>query len=373
MKTRHLLFAVLRAALLAVAPLALAQQTTKVAGAPRALPTETKPWKGDFDGMVEQRRIRVLVPYSPTLAPGRYARLIAQSAPLFRPPMFVELEAAAEYTAALAAKLGVAVSALRDVDGATLQRAEHAFAASPELAAAMGRPRTAPVRDGKLLRAWPYDAGPARVPVLAGWTRDEANFWFDLRDGDGKVISPLSPPATAAELEQRVRVLGRLHYAFPDAPDARTVLAAYSGGDDPAASWRDLYTDLVFRAPILHFAGRQARAGTPAYVYEFAYPLPAPGRGSPRAADVPFVFGTMGHPHFARKIGGGAAVPEISRAMMTAWASFARHGVPDTGGQDEWSRFDPRSPRVMQFGPERAGPAPLARAQALDCWPAYRA
>jgi membrane-bound lytic murein transglycosylase MltF len=34
---------------------------------PRALPTEAKAWKGDFDGMVERRHIRVLVPYSRTL------------------------------------------------------------------------------------------------------------------------------------------------------------------------------------------------------------------------------------------------------------------------------------------------------------------
>jgi membrane-bound lytic murein transglycosylase MltF len=34
---------------------------------PRGLPTETKPWTGDFDGMLERRAIRVLVPYSRSL------------------------------------------------------------------------------------------------------------------------------------------------------------------------------------------------------------------------------------------------------------------------------------------------------------------
>lgn len=33
----------------------------------RALPTEARVWKGDFDGMLERRHIRVLVPYSRTL------------------------------------------------------------------------------------------------------------------------------------------------------------------------------------------------------------------------------------------------------------------------------------------------------------------
>jgi membrane-bound lytic murein transglycosylase MltF len=46
---------------------ASAQQAAQDAPKARALPTETKPWKGDFDGMVDRRVIRVLVPYSRTL------------------------------------------------------------------------------------------------------------------------------------------------------------------------------------------------------------------------------------------------------------------------------------------------------------------
>ena len=37
------------------------------AAKPRALPTYTKAWKGDFDGMVKRRHIRFLIPYSRTL------------------------------------------------------------------------------------------------------------------------------------------------------------------------------------------------------------------------------------------------------------------------------------------------------------------
>jgi membrane-bound lytic murein transglycosylase MltF len=55
-------------ALLFVAALAApAEQAAEGAGAPRALPMEIQPWKGDFDGMVERREVRVLVPYSRTL------------------------------------------------------------------------------------------------------------------------------------------------------------------------------------------------------------------------------------------------------------------------------------------------------------------
>jgi membrane-bound lytic murein transglycosylase MltF len=62
-----MLCAALGALLFAAAPAVPAQQAAKPAGALRALPTEIPPWKGDFDGLVERREIRVLVPYSRTL------------------------------------------------------------------------------------------------------------------------------------------------------------------------------------------------------------------------------------------------------------------------------------------------------------------
>jgi membrane-bound lytic murein transglycosylase MltF len=41
--------------------------TRRADAAARGLPTEIKPWTGDFDGMLERRAIRVLVPYSRSL------------------------------------------------------------------------------------------------------------------------------------------------------------------------------------------------------------------------------------------------------------------------------------------------------------------
>lgn len=53
------------ALLLLAAAGALGQQPAPAK--PRALPTEAKAWKGDLDGMIARRHIRVLVPYSRTL------------------------------------------------------------------------------------------------------------------------------------------------------------------------------------------------------------------------------------------------------------------------------------------------------------------
>ena len=60
-------WAALGALLFLMAPPAVAQPAATASGTPRALPIDTRLWTGDFDGMVERRRIRVLVPYSRTL------------------------------------------------------------------------------------------------------------------------------------------------------------------------------------------------------------------------------------------------------------------------------------------------------------------
>ena len=60
-----MLAAMLLAATL-VAPGTYAQEK-RLAATPRQLSLENKPWKGDFDAMLERRMIRVLVPYSRTL------------------------------------------------------------------------------------------------------------------------------------------------------------------------------------------------------------------------------------------------------------------------------------------------------------------
>ncbi|HTO50237.1 MAG TPA: carboxylesterase family protein [Burkholderiales bacterium] len=307
-------------------------------------------------------------------ARGRVAGLIAQSPPLFRPPMFAELADAADYTERLARELAVAVPALRAIDGMALQRAEQAFirgGASP-------RPRTAPVRDGALIREWPYTGEAVAVPMLIGSTRDEALFWYGLRDADGKVLSPSTPPQTREDLEAQVARLMRLHHPFDPAPAPAEAVALYEDArrvTTPARcaeTWSAIYTDLVFRAPIFHCAARHASRGHPAFVYEFAHALPAPGAGTPHAADVPFVFGTTGSPHLARKVGHGPGALATANATMRMWASFAWTGDPT--GDRSWPRFSAERRDVMTIGADAgtAAPAPARRDSQLACWAAFR-
>lgn len=306
---------------------------------------------------------------------GLFHRTIMQSPPLFQPPMFAELAEAAEYTEALAASIGVPVAGLAALEGMALFQAEGAFSTSKDVLTRMGRPRTSPVRDGMLVREWPYRGTAAPLPMLIGWNRDEARFWYDLSDADGNVLSPMSAPETEEALAAQVGKLIGLHYPFAAPPQAGDVIAAYtdrSGPLDVDAVWNDIYTDLVFRAPIVHYAGKQAGTGTPTFAYEFGFPLPKPGKGTPHAADVPFVFGTTAHPHLAGKVGHSDEVAALSGCMMDMWTSFMRSGDPSTPAAGRWSPLQPSEPTVMRLDSTGdIGTVTLPRAERLRCWPAF--
>jgi len=210
--------------------------------------------------------------------------------------------------------------------------------------------------------------------MLIGWNRDEARFWYDLRDADGNVISPMVAPDTEEALVEQVgRIIG-LYYSFAAPPQAADVIAAYTDASRPVtidAAWNDIYTDLVFRAPIVHYATKHASTGAPTFAYEFGFPLPYPGTGTPHAADVPFVFGTTTHPHLTRKVGHGDAVAALSGRMMDMWASFMHSGDPSTAAAP-WRPLQRSVPAVMRLGSaDDLGMVTLPRAEQLRCWPAF--
>ncbi|GAA2837689.1 carboxylesterase family protein [Aminobacter aminovorans] len=305
---------------------------------------------------------------------GLFRGVIAQSPPLFQPPMFVGLDDAAEYTEAVAAALGTSVAGLRELDGADLVRREAALLRDPDFARQFPRPRTAPTLDGSLVHAWPHDGVMADVPLLIGFTRDEARFWYDLALPDGVELSVLAPPEAGAPFEAALTRLITLHYPFEPAPSPAAILASYNEAMPDACSdavWLSIYSDLVFRAPILRCATRHARRGAPAFLYDFAWPLAVTG-GTPHAACVPFVFGSHRHPHLASKIGADAAEATVT-AMMAAWAAFARDGRPSTPTMD-WPRFNPELPpgaaKAMRIGRDGMLFGPLHGAIRLASWPA---
>ncbi|MDH4986673.1 carboxylesterase family protein [Aminobacter anthyllidis] len=303
-----------------------------------------------------------------------FRAVIAQSPPLFQPPMFVGLDTAAEYTEAVAASLGTSVAGLRDLDGTDLVRREAALLRDADFARRFPRPRTAPTLDGALVHAWPHDGVLADVPLLIGFTRDEARFWYDLALPDGTRLSALSPPGAGAPVDAALARRIALHYPFEPAPSPAAILADYRAAMPKAGSdalWLAIYSDLVFRAPILRCAARHARRGPPVFLYDFAWPLAVTG-GTPHAACVPFVFGTHRHLHLAAKIGANDA-DGLSGVMMAAWAAFVRDGTPATPTLD-WPALNPGLPADTSAAMTMDGNGmlfgPLYGAARLASWPA---
>lgn len=141
--------------------------------------------------------------------------------------MFAEIDDAAEYTEALAEKLETTVEGLRDLDGRVLVEREIEFLQNSDFSRRFGRPRTAPIRDGELVRDWPYAGRLADVPLLIGSTRGESRFWYDLKLPDGKVLTSMAPPASYEQLSVEVSRLIKLYYSFSNAPTADAVTTVY--------------------------------------------------------------------------------------------------------------------------------------------------
>jgi para-nitrobenzyl esterase len=204
-----------------------------------------------------------------------------------------------------------------------------------------------PVVDGDTLPLAPAEAfaagAAAAVPLVIGWTRDEATvFLREPRD-----------------------------LAWDDLPLSREVVEAYRERLPDADPWTLLMTyrtDVQFRLPALAIA--EAKTGAPAYVFEFAWETPVLGGalGAGHGADVAFPLdNTDLHPATEGSASARALAPKISGA----WVALARDGDPNHDGLPEWPPYAPDG-AVMVLGDEsrvefrgRAGspaPGPAARA-----------
>jgi para-nitrobenzyl esterase len=270
---------------------------------------------------------------------GLVHKMIIQSGAFLGPPALPDMAGAAAYTEALAAKLGTRVSGLREVPAERLHGTELALAR--EWAAQHGgRVPVLPIADGVVIPAVPRGARLPAMPLLIGTTRDEAVFWYDLLDPQGRRIPGLPSPTDETSLLHMVGALkggNRPHTSTsPEAVVDTYRRAAAGRGEptDPNALWMAIYTDLAFRLDALETARRHAAAGQPTFLYEFVHPLAGKARGVPHCAEIPFVFGTHADPYFAAKSGTGPAEVALAEAMMQGWSRFARTGTPssDQGG-----------------------------------------
>jgi para-nitrobenzyl esterase len=280
-------------------------------------------------------------------ARGLFQRAIAQSgAPLGNDP-----KPATRVAEAMLAEFGLAPAQsdrLREVPAEKIVEAQSLVAAQ-----APGMLRGYyPVADGKSLpRSVPdvIRAGEgARVPLVIGTTRDEANLFNfaelpnldkPMEDARAAELLRLELPRSTAE---RIPALLDVYRA-----SRRSLALPYSN----RALIGAVQTDFRFRIPSIRLAEAYLAHEPRTYMYLFSYESPA-RRGALRAChalELPFVFGTLDAPTQDRFAGKGPEVERLSEHMMDAWLGFARGANPAHPALGDWPRYDRARRSTMVF------------------------
>jgi para-nitrobenzyl esterase len=193
-------------------------------------------------------------------------------------------------------------------------------------AAKKGAPNFFPDIDGRVLNqsvAETFAEGKqARVPLLAGWNRDEASFMAEGMTAEKwKAFAAERFGSRSAEFLT----------LYPGDTDEQAVRSAIDYGSDAFiafGTWK--------------WVEAQVKTGdAPVYRYYFELAAPPskfhPGSFAFHSDDIEYVFGTLdSRPGVVWR-------PEdrkLSDEMMSYWANFARTGDPNGPGLPEWPRFD---------------------------------
>jgi para-nitrobenzyl esterase len=219
-----------------------------------------------------------------------------------------------------------------------------------------------PVFDGDVLPRGQYELYQAKrfndTPILVGTNSDEG-------------ITFIAGQTQPAAFEAMIRA------AYGATADA--ILAAYPHATvaESTQSARNIFRDATFAWHTWAWALLQSRHGRgKAYVYYFDHRTPLSPNGAGHAAEIPYVFRTLG------KFTGpaalvGAARPEdhaMSDLMSSYWVNFAKTGDPNGPGLPPWPAFTPSAQTMMYFDAKpSARPAPnMTQIKALDDYFAWR-
>ena len=201
-----------------------------------------------------------------------------------------------------------------------------------------------PVVDGHTLPRPPLDAiadGHAgRVPVLVGTNRDESKLFLFL-DPEGGALDQAGLEARAVEL-MGARA-GHVIAVYREARRARGESVA------PAELWSAIESDRTMRHPAMRLAARQRAHQPRTYAYLFTWSSPFMGGvlGACHALELPFVFGTLGHPMLRPFAGKGPAAEALAARIQDAWLGFARTGDPSSRGLGAWPAYDAATRATM--------------------------
>ncbi|MBW7931340.1 MAG: carboxylesterase family protein [Gammaproteobacteria bacterium] len=134
--------------------------------------------------------------------------------------------------------------------------------------------------------------------------------------------------------------------------DPDKVRALYPGLGE-AAIVKAWFQDFLFRGPARFLAGEMARAGQPAWLYDFAYVDEARRGKVPGAAhsdDVAYAFGDLGmRRRWHAETPPTAADREMARIVTGYWVNFAKHRDPNGPGLPHWPRYDKQDDRLLDL------------------------
>jgi para-nitrobenzyl esterase len=232
-----------------------------------------------------------------------------------------------------------------------------------------------PAVDGDVIPEPPLEAihrgATAHISLLVGTTLDE---WKLFR-----LVDQGPTPMREAELEER---FANVLHALPQAPGGGTAVREYraamearSGGRGrprAGAVWSAFQSARVFHVPAARLAEAQAEGGGRSHAYLFTWRPPNVRRafGAFHALDIPFVFGSTGHPLARPLTGVSASASRLSRKMQHAWIRFAREGEPGHERLPGWETYDAYTRATMILGRQcGVDHAPLeAERSLLESW-----
>ena len=268
-------------------------------------------------------------------AHGLFAKAGIQSGPMVRG---ISKEAATETARRVLAGLGIAPRDFRKLHDVPVDTIiAFGLAHGGELG------NFGPVTDGTYLPRDPFspDATPlsATVPLLIGNMRDEATFF----ERDHPEFFHMDDAAVRAVAQKRFgdaadRMLAVYRQSRPNATPVERAIAietATQVGNDTVT-----------------IADRKSRQGAPVYRYRNDFLSDVPIKGTDwtlragHATDISVVFDNYEMPDLQ---GHGPGLAEVSKAVSSYFAGFARDAVPSADGQPAWPRYETNKRAVMLF------------------------
>ncbi|WP_421938050.1 carboxylesterase/lipase family protein [Phenylobacterium sp.] len=197
-----------------------------------------------------------------------------------------------------------------------------------------------PVLDERSLKRHPFypdaPAQSAAIPMIIGNTRDETRAFLGGDHGNFTVGWD-GLPAKLTQANMRVdidpaTVIAEYRRLYPAYSPSDVLFAATTA----ARSWR---------AAIIE-AEERAKAGTPAFVYQFDYPANGERLRAGHASDIQMVFDNLAKPGATAK---GPDAQAMADQMSAAFLAFAKAGDPNGAAIPKWEPYDLTRRQTMVF------------------------